>query len=81
MYKNDNMRWRKAVARMLCKMVFEPENGLRTKVYVHAHYVRRLLGVDYDTFLSYIDEDKDGLEGFELPLYVTLGLWEMVRLH
>lgn len=79
MYTNEYMRRRKAVARLLAKMAYEPQNAQRNLSYVHRRFVVCLLGIDYDTFLDYLNEDKDRLEDVVIPNHIILGLWEMIR--
>lgn len=80
MYTPKYMRWRKLIARTLVAMLTDSNDPHRNKQWIYDHYGVYLLGVDYDTFLNYLDDEEDPLRDLELPSYILIGLWLLVNL-
>lgn len=74
------MRWRKLVARTLVAILYDSDDAQRNKQWIYDHYGIYLLGVDYDTFLNYLDETEDPLTDLDLPWHILIGLWLLVHL-
>lgn len=81
MYHNLNMRQRKLVARMYVDMTYMDENKGRNLQFIYDRLAGSVLGISYKTFLDYLDEEKDSLDGITLPDYVLLGMWTSVQTH
>ena len=75
MYNNLNVKQRKFVARKFVDMVYQDEDSKRNLHYVWMHLAKPVLGVSYKTFLSYLDAERDDLQGIMLPDYLLLGMW------
>lgn len=73
------MRQRKLVARMYVDMTYMDENKGRNLQFIYDRLAGSVLGISYKTFLDYLDEEKDSLDGITLPDYVLLGMWTSVR--
>lgn len=79
MNKKNNMRWRKVVARLFVKMVYEPENEKRNLRFIHKNFILENQGIAYKTFLGYLDEGKDDLSDLLLPVHHVRSIWDCVN--
>lgn len=54
MYVTDYQKERISLAQTIDRIFFEPGNARRCHKWVYRHYGRYMLGVSYDTYLSYL---------------------------
>lgn len=73
------LRYRKWVARLVVKLVYEPGNSRRNLRCIHKNFILFYQGVDYDTFLSYLDEEKDDLKDLIVSDGIILGIVAAIR--
>ncbi|WP_298032764.1 hypothetical protein [uncultured Alistipes sp.] len=74
MYNSSNFKQRILIARILDAFFFEPGNIKRCHKKAHKLFNKYILGVKYDTYLTYLDKDKYDLTGVSIPyrLYTAL---------
>lgn len=54
MYVTDNQKVRIRLAQVIDRIYFEQGNARRCHKWVYGHYARHILGVSYDTYLTYL---------------------------
>lgn len=74
MYIPKHLKWRILIARALKKFFYEPENAGRNYQCTFDLFAKFLLGTTYDTFLSYLKEDRYVVTDRKLPPYILADL-------
>lgn len=80
MYNTNYLKKRKKIARLLVDMLYEGRNSKRNIAWIYSRYGQYLLGVDIDTFHSYLAADEADLADVYIPPYIVVGLWMLVNI-
>lgn len=80
MYISDNFKQRVLIARILDAFFFEPRNIKRCHKKAHELFNKFILGVEYDTYLTYLDKDKYDLTGVSIPYHLYKALRHMATI-
>ncbi|WP_418982097.1 hypothetical protein [Alistipes sp.] len=59
MYVTDHQKMRIRLAQVIDEILFEQGNASRCHKWVYERYARYVLGVSYDTYLSYLHQPTD----------------------
>lgn len=80
MYNTNYLKRRKKIARLLVDMLYEGRNSKCNIAWIYDRYGQYLLGVDIDTFHSYLAADEAELSDVDVPPYIVVGLWMLVNI-
>lgn len=67
------------IARLLVVMLYDGRYSARNLGWIYRNYAGPLLGVSFETFSSYLDDEDDPSGDGELPRYLVAGLWLLVN--